>query len=182
MRALRLALVGTVILALLGGMGGAVVAQEDGANEVSAGPTLVTGRIIDGRQDRPYTRSTDDDRIRYRGAVYVDPIEMDDARLSGKLWQAWSKDGLRDGRPGELITGTTELTNDGGSWVGKQRGYIDPFTGDYHFQIDLTGTGAYEGYSALLYAKGHSTWDVEGLIFPGALPDYPDPVEVPDYN
>jgi hypothetical protein len=185
MRTWRLSLVGTVIVVLLGGLSVGVVAQEDDAEEVSTGLSPVTGTIIEGEQHGLYSTSYDADRIRRRGAVYEDPIEMDDARLSGTLWQTWSRDELPDssgdfvGRNGELITGTTEITNDAGSWVGKMRGYIDPVTNQYHFQIDLTGTGAYEGYSALLYAKGPSTWDVEGLVFPGTLPDYPDPVVVP---
>jgi len=185
MRTLRMALAGMTMVALLVGVTGAVVAQEDDAEEVSTAASPVTGRIADGRQDQPYSISNDADRARFRDAVYVDPIEMDDPRLSGTLWQAWSRDALRNtsggryGAFGQLISATIEITNDEGSWVGKSRGYIHPETSHMHFQIDLAGTGAYEGYSALLYAKGPSDWDVEGLIFPGPLPDFPGPVEVP---
>ena len=41
MRTLRLSLAGTVILALLGGLGGAAVAQEDAEDEQT--PVVVTG-------------------------------------------------------------------------------------------------------------------------------------------
>jgi len=185
MRALRLSLTGVVILALLGGAGGTVAAQEDDAEGVAAGPAPLTGTVIEKRQHQRASTSYDEDRIRHRGAEYEDVIEVDDARLSGTMWQVWNTDALPGpdgkvfGKSGNLITGSTEINNDDGSWVGTMRGYLHPVTKDYHFQIELTGTGAYEGSSALLYAKGPGNWHVEGFIFPGTLPEYPDPVEVP---
>ena len=185
MRTSRLSLAGTVIIALLGGLNGAVVAQTTDMAELPDGPASVTGTVFDGREHQGATKSLDADRARHRGVVYVDPIEMDDPRLSGAMWQAWSLDTLpdADGRylteQGSLISGTAEIVNEDGSWVGTLRGYIDPATRDIHYHAELGGTGAYNGYSALLYAKGPSTMDVEGFIFPGTLPGYPDPVEVP---
>jgi hypothetical protein len=182
---MRLTLVGVVTLALLEGLSGAVAAQEDDAEGMSAGPAPVAGTAIEKRLLQLASTSYDEDRIRHRGAKYEDIITLDDARLSGTMWQVWNTDNLPDasgktfGSIGNLITGRTEIVNDDGSWMGTMRGYIDKATDNYHFQIELTGTDAYEGYSALLYAKGLGMWDVEGFIFPGELPAYPDPDEVP---
>ena len=56
---------------------------------------------------------------------------------------------------------------------------MDPATSHWH--LELTGTGTHDGYTALLYAKRPASgmWDIEGFVFPGVLPEYPDPVEVP---
>ena len=59
------------------------------------------------------------------------------------------------------------------------RGY--KASGLHDWQLELTGTDSYEGLSALLNSRGVSTYshEVDGFVFPGALPAYPDPVEVP---
>ena len=110
---------------------------------------------------------------------------MDDARLSGTLWLLSNMEAI-GGRirasEGEVMAVTVELVNDDGSWVGTMRGYIAYEPRRVHYwQLELTGTSAYEGHSALLQVKGPGTgpYEVEGFVFPGALPDYPGPVEVP---
>jgi hypothetical protein len=47
--------------------------------------------------------------------------------------------------------------------------------------MELTGAGTYEGLAALLVFRAQRGYlqEVEGFVFPGALPEYPDPVEVP---
>jgi hypothetical protein len=113
---------------------------------------------------------------------------MDDARLSGNLRMLWNHESI--GGPiyrgdGEVIAGTVQLVNDDGSWVGTVRGHVayEEFGRHHYWQFELTGTGPYEGYSALAYAEGAGGGGpkkVEGFVFPGALPEYPDPVDVPD--
>ena len=54
----------------------------------------------------------------------------------------------------------------------------------HYWHIALTGTDAHEGLSALFYAWGPAQGliDVEGFVFPGVLPAYRDPVEVPGHQ
>jgi len=177
-----MSLAGTVILALLGGLGGAVLAQ-DMETPASDGPHPVSGSLrADTGCFQGSTLVVEEGRTQQRGYGCHDAIEMDDARLSGTLWHVWNRDFIGErqyGREGEVLTGTVELVNDDGSWVGTMRGYytMDPRTAHWH--LELTGTGAHDGFSALLYTKGLDTMDVEGFVFPGVLPEYPDPVVVP---
>ena len=62
MRTLRLSLVGTVILALLGGVGGAVTAQDPEA----ATWTHVTGRTVEGEWNVEGTPARWEDSIEFR--------------------------------------------------------------------------------------------------------------------
>jgi len=124
-----------------------------------------------------------DDRKTYRGGGDEYIIEMDDLRLSGTLYQLRNRDDIGQRyqhADGEVWTGSLELVNDDGTWTGTVRGYTSMNPGTLHWQIELTGSGAHEGSAALLTAMGlYGAWDVDGFIFPGALPDYPEPVEVP---
>mgnify|MGYP001815309243 CR=1 FL=1 len=176
---LRLSVTGTIILMLLAGPGGAVVAADEEAL-ASDRPHQVSGTNAYAGVFENATFGYEDGRVLERGEGAYDTIEMDDARLSGTLWHVWNRDYLGDG---EVLTGTVELVNEGGTWVGTMRGYkaYEPDEHLHYWQVELTGTGAYEGYSALLYFRGvtYYTLAVEGYIFPGELPDYPGPVEVP---
>lgn len=185
MRTLRLFLAGTVMVVLLGGLSGVVVAGDeeamvlDGPHPVSGQVTI--GNFLDGGQ---VTWNEERNVQERRGEGFFDTIAMDDTRLSGTISEVWNRDSiggpLRQG-DGEVETGTVAIVNEDGSWVGTMRGYasMDPRTHYWHYE--LTGTGAHEGFSALLYAHGRAggPWDVEGFVFPGVLPEYPDPVEVP---
>jgi hypothetical protein len=182
MRALRLALARTLILMLLGGVGGAVVAEGDVAT-ASDLPHPVSGTLQYGGAFAPMTTTQAEGRFLQRGYGAYDRIEMDDARLSGTLWHVWNRDFIWGPKKyeteGEVLTGTVELVNDEGSWVGRMRGYVTQRPERHFWHIELTGTGAYDGLSTLLYAEGYFNHEVEGFVFPGALPEYPDPVEVP---
>jgi hypothetical protein len=184
MRSLRLPLAGAVILVLLGTPGGFVVAVDEGA-PASDRPHLVSGTLQYIGMFEPKTTTVEAGRFLDRGYGYTHRVELDDPRLSGTMWDMWNKDSFVGpvGPDGEAMTGTVELVNDDGSWVGTLRGYgAYPHTGLHRYwQLELTGTGAYEGHSALLQANGIPTdvFEVEGFVFPGTLPPYPDPVEIP---
>ena len=183
MRRLRLSLAGTVALMLLGALSGVVIAQDEEAL-ASDRPHPVSGTLQYAGTFAPGTMVLEDGQGLQRGYGSRDHIEMDDARLSGYLWHVWNRDYIDVppylGVEGEVLTGTVELVNDDGSWVGTMRGYfsMDPRT--HYWHIALTGTDAHEGLSTLLYAAGPAGGliDVEGFVFPGVLPEYPDPVEV----
>ena len=185
MRVSRLSLAGVVVVALLGGLQ-AVAAQVDDAT-VSERAHAVSGTLSLGRTLDEGTLEWDEGRQVHhsRGVAGADPIEMDESRLTGTLWTTWNHDSIggrhRSG-DGEVIAGTYELVNEHGSWVGTKRGYVTLDPHRTHFwHLELTGTDDYLGQSVLLSIHGPAggPWDVEGLVFPGALPPYPDPVEVP---
>ena len=123
------------------------------------------------------------DRKTKRGGGGTWTFEFDDPRLSGVAYELRSLDQIGpkyEYHEGEAFTGTIELVNDAGSWVGSLRGFATMGPATRHWHIELTGTGGHEGLSALLEGVGpYGSAEVEGLIFPGALPEYPDPVEAP---
>ena len=186
MRRLLSWLAGWVIVALLGGTGSAVVAQDDDAELNPLGLSPVTGDI---RYVRPWDgpiESEDADRSRRRSLLVEDIIELDDPRLSGAMFAMWNYDALPDpsgvqmGAGGTLWSGTAAIVNDDGSWRGTMNGHSDPDTQHTFVEYDLVGSGAYEGYSAVLHATGlGQRLDVAGWVFPGGWPEQPDPVEVP---
>jgi len=182
MRNLQLTLAGAVILGLLAGLVGVVVAQDPAEPSVEgAGP--VTGKLIGGERIQwPEVAMVEGDQER-RGAMWADTLELDDPRLSGTIRYLMNRDviggQIKQGL-GEVLTGTVEITNDMGSWIGTMRGYVREDPRRHYWDIELTGTDAHEGNSALLHVQGLSmTYEVEGFVFPGVLPEYPDPVEVP---
>ena len=186
MRTLGLSLAGALMAALLGGAGGVVVAQAHADEEAPLGLAPVAGTLAYRWQRQAETASNDEDRWRYRGGLFGYTIEVDDSRLSGSLWATWSRDAFPDdsgrayGNGGALRTGSVEIVNDEGSWRGTAHGYLDPTTVHWLIEFQLAGTGGYEGWSALLHARGPaSPMDIDGFIFPGAWPEYPKPVVVP---
>lgn len=184
MRALRVPLVGTVIVALLGGLGGAVLAQEAEAPPLDE-PHRVTGQLrYDPYGSYSYGQASWNEERRVeerRGAWFADdPIEMDDPRLGGLNSETWNWDTyggtLKAGR-GEVMASRVKVVNDDGYWIGTMRGYVAYEPGRHlYMHYELTGKGAYEGHSALLYATGPQggPWDFEGFVFPGPVPEYPD--------
>ena len=146
-------------------------------------PQPVSGKFNFGRKIQAADISQGEDRKTHRDTGLEMPIELDDARLSGTIYLALNEDLIGEKyqhHDGEVSTGTLELVNDDGSWIGTVRGYASMNPATQHWHMELTGTGAHEGLSALLEAKGpYGSWDVEGLIFPGVLPEYPEPIEVP---
>lgn len=179
MRRLRLALAWTAVLTLLGGMGGTVSAQETDVASFD-GPHRVTGQIT--RFVTWTTQEVDwnEERQVEERSIYVEnPITMDDPHLSGLLRREWNYEtygGTRERGLGEVMAGRAELVTDGGgSWVGITRGYVSYGPRSHFWQFELTGTGAFEGHTALLWTQGPGGGPhaVEGFVFPGPLPDYP---------
>ena len=120
MRTSRLFLAGSVILALLAGMGGVVVGGDEEA--AADRPHQVSGTgVLAGSVSG--TRTVEEGRVREHDAGGRITIEMDDERLSGTLWGTWERDFFVGpvGPDGEVQVGTVELVNDQGSWVGTMR-------------------------------------------------------------
>ena len=180
MRDLRLALVGTVTLALLCGLGGTVMAEagEDG-------PTLtpVTGTQTSFTVVTPPVSETSD-FMTYRGVQFERTIEWSDPRLPSLLlsnvntnWHAVGEDDV-----GQFAQ-THRLVGEDGDWVGTEYGFVGPES-SLGLQV-YTGEGAYEGLSAMLAgtdvvdADGNKNTIWNGYIFASELPPMPDPVELP---
>ena len=122
------------------------------------------------------------DRKTQRGGGFTWTVETDDPRLNGVAYGLFNVDKIGpkyEHHQGETFTGTLELVSAEGSWLGSLRGYSTMNPATRHWNIELTGTGGYEGLSALLVGVGpYGSAEIQGLVFPGALPQYPDPVEV----
>ena len=111
-------------------------------------------------------------------------LEMSDSRLTGTWTETFGIDRYSPIDPdgddpygiAETITGTVSVENDGGTWVGTTFGCdcrAPKSQGSDMFHMELVGTGAYEGLSALLYLQNPRINEedvVYGVIFPGDIP------------
>ncbi len=186
-----------VIVALFGGLllvGLPMTRQEQpapAAESASVEPTYVapvpvTGTMnadAEGIEWGPADDVTQlDDRVSHPGGGTTWTFEVSDPRLSGVAYELRNMDMIGPKyqyHEGEIFVGTIELVNADGSWMGSLRGYATMGPAMRRWHIELTGTGGYEGLSALLEAVGpYGSAELEGLVFPGALPGYPDPVDV----
>ena len=180
-----------LVLILLGGTGGTTLAQEAEVPPFDA-PYEVTGQAYFPRAMQNWDATWDEEREVEECKHYTaQRIELDDTRLSGWLVMTLRVDtfgGRRHGGLGEVMAASGQVVNDDGNWVGTMRGYVAEGPGRRHYwQLELTGTGAYAGHSALLRGQGGSGQriEIQGFVFPGPLPAYPpepevitDPVEV----
>ena len=176
MRTLRLFLAGTVILALLSGLGAAPVAVMAQADESTA--TWVTGTSTIGEMREPET-FIDGELV--RGMGFTSTVEWSDPRLPAAMTTIANI----DEHPREGFTTATtraqaaRLDGPNGSWVGIGRGAVFP-DGEVEL-LFLTGEGAYEGLGAVLRAIPNDDGDVsyEGYLYDTGLPPVPDPIEPP---
>ena len=182
MRTLRLSLIGTVILVVLGPV--PTMAQEVSGEDESAeapGPvTWVTGSARCPGIDLGES-SVDDDGVRhFRGGEFTCDMQMSDPRVSGThtstTWNAdvWGESPMDS----DLVQwATVRLENEGGAWEGWLSGVASlPDPGDI-IAIWYEGTGDYAGLSYFEQWTDQDPWTVQGLIFPGDPPVYPAPVD-----
>jgi hypothetical protein len=162
MRTLRLSLAGTAILALLGGFGGAVVAQDE-AEELSGVTVTVTQQCTDvGHAGCDWTASDPrlPDTLEYEWTGNVEDAAAGDAGLDAGL--TW---------------GDVGFEGPDGGWTGHS--YVlwgDPT----HNFLVLSGTGANEGWQYI--ASGIATdsfgdFEWVGTLYEGELPPFPEPAE-----
>ena len=176
MRTLRLSLVGAVMLALLGGLGGVALAQAD---TDTAKVTHFTGTrlsAVEGTVDEWWEA----DGIGHaRGLHATETIEWSDPRLPSELQMVQNLDA-----PGQeaVVTGATLLEDPEGYWTGEFTAYCDPDS-ECHGMNTITGHGAYEGLFAVFrgfYADGPgSDWVFDGVIYEGETLPIPDALEPP---
>ena len=155
---LRLSLAGTVLLALLGGLGGAAIAQEESA------------AAIDPKAPGFFMVTEDNG----------DSIVASDPRFSGTLVEG--EFGSIDIDPvhnQSVYWGEVRIENDEGAWQGWTSGFSWGDTPPWHEQAWYVGEGAYEGLTAVGVGQwcpgGDDSW--YGIIFEGEVPRLQPPSE-----
>jgi hypothetical protein len=170
------------VVALLASLMPSAVAQD--AAKVPPAAALSTGqRVYESGTD--FTEVLEGNGVvTERGRTMEGYSEMSDARLSGEVVIKDQADRFFDAMSpaedflGDVLWGTVEITNDGGSWSGTSVGTTDATAdGAGVGYFELVGVGGYEGLSAVIFER--EVWDPEtrtgtylwsGVIFPGTLP------------
>lgn len=182
MKGLRTTLVSMIVVGLLAGP---AVGAARAATDVMTEPAVIvsgTQRLItEGDAVLEPTLDGVDERTREQVEVYV--WEMDDARLGGRVTLTSDVDRWLDeaGDDYGIFWGTVSVENEDGSWQGTfvhSDGQTDAYDGELGRFVQLQGSGAYEGWSAILYEYGPnpdaSSFDarplLNGMMFPGDLP------------
>jgi hypothetical protein len=177
MHGLRVTLVPVAVAVLGACLMAAVMAQDEDAD--LSQPHGVSGTIF--FDNMFLSGSVSEDGLSGRDAGWGLKSRLDDPRLSGQMWMLINTDYLLPRPPSHLYSGTVRIENADGAWVGTGVGYFDPDAMPrWNWSFQLSGEEGYEGFSALLLMTGNSDKrDVVGFAFPGSLPQYPDPVELP---
>jgi hypothetical protein len=174
MRTLRLSLAGMVMLALLGGLGGVTLAQED---TDGAKVTHVTGTRVSAVEDAIDEWWEADGIGHGRGLHATETIEWSDPRLPSELQIMQNIDALGQEA---VVTGATLLEGPEGYWTGEFTAYCDPDS-DCHGMNTITGHGAYAGLFAVFrgfWADGPgSDWVFDGVIYEGEALPMPEALE-----
>jgi hypothetical protein len=121
-----------------------------------------------------------------RGAMWrVNHVEMSDPRVSGTYTAYFDYDEYITPQidiedcPG-FFSGLLTLEGETGGWRGSwvDMGWAEsPYDADQWTTIVLSGRGAHEGLTAMLamrFAEETCGWDVQGIVFEGAMPPVPD--------
>ena len=155
MRTLRLSLVGTLILALLGGLGASVLAQAE--TPADGTPAMFTGRLVGVCDVQSPTVELVDGIRRERGAAYgCFRWQTTDPRINGESVVVWNHDTLpaSDEVPeGTVGTARERITTETGAWEGTLT------------QLDIEGLPKLE--SGWYVGEG----DYDGLVFYVTLQD-----------
>lgn len=179
--ALVFALGGTLLIAQPFGQQGSVPGAATDADD--PGPAAyVHGFMFEGDCCGAEVETYDDEgnRLTLRGSVASGNVKMDDARMSGAWEMKLSIDEFP--QPGteervEIHWGELTITNDQGDWSGAWKSTYDSEQVLEETELalyELTGTGTYEGLSALLAPTGSAgefgKLPLGGAIFPSPLP------------
>jgi hypothetical protein len=173
-----MSLAGMVILALVAGLGGAVVAQEEEEMLVTA--TRVTGtKVSQVWDDSQAAFTTDEHGVEgMRGMPIRETFEWSDERLPALKTGIWHNDAhwLSDSEAVLAWTGANRLDGPEGSWSGTATGFWEPMANS-GFGLDIyVGEGPYEGLTAVFQCTGTTC---DGYILESGLPPMPDPIEPP---
>ena len=147
MRTLRLSLAGTVILALLAGLIGAVVAQSEGARSAEWLTFIEQDCTVGDHEPSTVVDGVE----QLRGMPITCDITFSDPRLSGVQSSVFNQDIYESGI--HVYWGTQEMVGPDGTWSGWFHGTIsaDAMGNGY---IVLTGDGDYAGLTNIRHATG----------------------------
>jgi hypothetical protein len=190
MRTLRLSLVGTVIVVLLGSLSLVTVAQDD--EEEVFGATHVTGTTPIIRDTASGTPTFKEAGMSLYEEAQVREVEWSDPRLPSSMRLTQNLDAyfVDSDEIGVAIALVQNVRLDGpqGAWTGTAYGLLEGTEANTYPQtvlMVLEGEGAYEGLSALFRtvyeeppAEGEpADWD--GYIFEGEMTPVPEAPEPP---
>ena len=164
MRRLRHSIIALVAISLAAGSAAGASAQDDVAADDAA--ALVTGRIIHSGGSGGFAEDTETENMWVqRGRSTASRSEMSDPRLSGEVDLQDNADRFFDGPPsderylGDVLWGTIEITNDGGTWTGTSVGTTDTSGGGGNITYyELVGGGGYEGLAAVVFEREAGGW------------------------
>jgi len=184
MRTFRLPLVGMLTLALLGGLGGVVLAQDGESMPVTA--TYVTGEVTGYQPIKSGTFAPGDGYDTLTDDQYQLEVAWSDPRLPSLKR---GRESLQFNHKGddlwvESLAGTIRLEGPDGAWVGTAHGMADD-DAERGRQLTkvmvLDGEDTYEGLHAVIVVtidEAESPFpSYEGFIYEGEAPPLPDPVE-----
>lgn len=119
-----------------------------------------------------------DDYVEKRGCGVEYEMAMDDPRLSGRSTATIDRIESMVGTTGTAtVAGEIELEGDDGSWVGTYQGVDLPGSGPLRMVAIQTGSGAYEGLTAVTFfdtTGAGSVFELEGVILPTEMLVFPE--------
>ena len=130
----------------------------------------VTGTIIWGSEGPDTQRYLTDSGEHIRNFVFTSTMSLSDDRLDGSTTATGDHDQNEDGG---FYRGTRVIENTDGTWEGPETlvGSIRAGEGFYSMS-DLTGTGSYDGLSAVLFIENNihtASPTISGSIYPTDL-------------
>ncbi len=182
MRPIETTVVSILALGLLAGSAIGVAAQDE---EAPAGVTSFTGSFSTDAEWPDVATETElpNGFSETTGHVRLNSWVSSDPRLTGDVATVvnWVLDpdgfsAMETGRqPNMLNASITELTNDGGSWLGEGVSMSSTDLDVATDSIILVGRDGYEGLTAYVLVDGRE-WPptYSGVIFPSAMPDVPE--------
>jgi hypothetical protein len=165
--------IGLVMMLL---MPGSVIGQDASPSVPGAGldpcttpVTRVTGTIIWGSEGPDTQRFVTASGEHIRGFAYTSTMSLSDDRLDGTTT---ASDGVWDqSEEAGIARGNRVIENADGTWEGSETLVgSNPADGGFLVMMDLVGTGAYDGFSAVLFLDnmtGDAT--IEGSVYPTDL-------------
>jgi hypothetical protein len=175
MRTMRLSLAGTVILALLGGLSVAVVAQDP---VVATGPEHAwVDFVSEDCADLPgapvLSRGNGDGTTWIRGAWGTCEMAFSDPRVSGTMTGDYNDDCFGGYWPC-VVWGTEEISGPDGTWSGWYHG-ISPADGQQTTYHVMTGSGGYGGLTFVWdWTRSPEGPSGSGFIYEGTPPPQPE--------
>jgi hypothetical protein len=169
-----MSLAGAVILALLGGLGGAVVAQDEAEDPMA--PVEVTGKFV-GLTCGGSAGTRSGSRVEGRQTTCEIDNDWSDPRLEGTETYISNDVEFTDGSGLSIGHFVHNIVNDDGAWrMRPQYRFSSAYPGpeDFSGTWVLDGEGAYEGLVAVLAKPELDSEPLRGFIIEGDLPSAPE--------